>query len=253
MTKTKYICADSIEGIFSAIFDIFLSVSKHETTHEMCELQAGEIGNYELFTEYKHVEMNAENAIKVTNTIIQKMGFEAYEIFIYAASCNDDRKANAIYNCIRKGLKHPRILDNFSDKDVQIIHKLQKMGRNEFFRWREFLQFSELENGVLFSKIGPTCDILMLLSTHFADRFPNENFMIYDEFRDKYLVHEKQKPCVIVYGNGKAPDLKESGAESHYKNLFITFTQSIAIKERINHKLQQQLMPLRIQNYKVEF
>ena len=253
MNKQKYMCADSIEGIFSAIYNIYLAVSKHETSHDSCEVQAGPIGNFELFTEYVDVETNAENALKVTNTIIKSMGFEAYEYFLYAAVSNDDRKANAIYNCIRKGLKQPRILENYSDRDASVIQELYKKSHNEFCRWREFLQFSELENGVLFSKIGPTCDILMLLAPHFSDRFPNENFMIYDEFRDKYLVHEKQKPCAIVYGNGKAPDFIESSAESHYKNLFITFTKSIAIKERMNHALQQQLMPLRIQKYKVEF
>jgi len=253
-----YVCDDNIEGIFTAIYEIYTNVAEGEITHAQCKIIAGEIGNLELFSDYVYVDTNPEKALKVTRTICDKFGFEAYESFLYAAACNDDRKATAIYKSIVTGftLKDKyKLMNMWTDPNVSLVNELRRKAGNEFGRWREFLQFKELENGTLFSRIGPVCDILMLLAPHFSNRFPNENFMIYDEIRDKYLVHRKGEQCVIVIGDGINPDEDSlrSFDDIKYGELFKVFTSTIAIKERDNHKLQQQLMPLRIQKYKIEF
>lgn len=253
-----YVCSDCIEGIFSAIYDIFTHVSRHETTHDNCKIIAGEIGNFELFSEYIDVKTDNEKALKVTRKICDRFGFECYQYFLYAASCNDDKKADAIYKSILTGLRTGagfKLLNMWTDKNIAHINILSRSAFNEFASWREFLQFHELSNNTLFSRIAPKCDILMFLSSHFANRFPNEDFMIYDEVRDKYLVHEKQKECVIIIGNGINPDEETYFSDEDIKidKLFKIFTSTIAIKERMNKKLQQQLIPLRIQNYKIEF
>lgn len=257
-TQRIYVCSDNIEGIFSAVYNIYSDVAKHITTHDNCKIISGEIGNFELFSEYVDVITDSEKALKVTRTICDKFGFEAYEHFLYASCCNDERKANAIYKSIVTGfIKNAgfSLVNLWTDPNVSIVNELSRKSGNEFARWREFLQFHELNNGVLFSRIGPICDILMLLAPHFSNRFPNEDFMIYDETRDKYLVHEKGKKCVVVIGNGDVPNEQAilSDSDRKYDALFKVFTTSIAIKERKNLKLQQQLMPLRIQKYKIEF
>lgn len=253
-----YVCSDSIEGIFSAIYDIYNDVGAHKTTHDNCKIITGEIGNFELFSEYVDVPTDKDKALKVTRTICDHFGFQAYEFFLYAAACNDDNKATAIYKSIVTGFRTKagfKLINMWTDHNVATVLELSRKARNEFGSWREFLQFHELNNGVLFSRIGPTCDILMFLATHFENRFPNENFMIYDDIRDKYLIHEKQKKCVLVIGDGKNPDEESlySDSDRMYDDLFKVFTSTIAIKERQNLKLQQQLMPLRIQKYKIEF
>ncbi|MDO4187375.1 MAG: TIGR03915 family putative DNA repair protein [Lachnospiraceae bacterium] len=257
-TNRIYVCSDNIEGIFTAIYDIYTHVSEHKTTHDSCKIITGEIGNFELFSEYIDVITDKDKALKVTRTVCERFGFEAYESFLYAASCDANNKATAIYKSIVTGFKTKagfRLINMWTDANVSYVLELSRKAKNEFASWREFLQFHELNNGVLFSRIGPTCDIIMFLATHFENRFPNENFMIYDDIRDKYLVHEKGKKCVIVIGNGIDPaeETAYSKNDSFYDELFNVFTHTIAIKERKNLKLQQNLMPLRIQKYKIEF
>ena len=257
-TNRIYVCNNNIEGIFTAVYDIFSDVSKHEASHDFCKIIVGEIGNFELFSEYIDVVTDASKALKVTRKICDTFGFEAYEYFLYAASCDDDEKANAIYKSILTGFRtHAgfKLVNMWTNPFIATVNELSRMARNEYGSWREFLQFHELDNGTLFSRIAPKCDILMFLSSHFENRFPNENFMIYDEIRDKYLVHEKQKKCIVVIGNGIDPDEESmfSTADKAYDELFKLFTKTIAIKERQNLALQQQLMPLRIQKYKIEF
>lgn len=258
MNNRIYVCSDNIEGIFTAVYNIYTDVSEHKAVHDSCKIIAGEIGNFELFSEYVDVITDQEKALKVSKTVCERFGFETYEAFLYTASCNDERKATAIYKSMVDGFRSKagfRLMTMWTNPNVALVNELWRKASNEFGRWREFLQFKELNNGVLFSRIGPVCDILMLLAPHFTNRFPNENFMIYDEFRDKYLVHNKGQECYVVAGNGANPDENKirSANDLHYENLFKVFTTSIAITERKNLKLQQQLMPLRIQNYKIEF
>ena len=47
--------------------------------------------------------------------------------------------------------------------------------------------------------------------------------------------------------------LQMSAEEEAYQELFTLFCHTIAIKERKNLKLQQQMLPLRFQDYMVEF
>ena len=39
--------------------------------------------------------------------------------------------------------------------------------------------------------------VLELLAPHFSDRFPNENWMIYDKKRQKVLAHEQGGECTV--------------------------------------------------------
>jgi len=258
MIKRIYVCDNNIEGIFTAIYDIYVDVTKHVCEHENASIIAGEIGNYELFSEYIDVVSDQNKALKVTKTVCNHFGFETYEAFLYASTCDDQYKATAIYKSIVLGFtlrKGFGLLNMWTDYNISHVNELRRKAHNEFGRWREFLQFHELNNGVLFSRIGPVCDILMLLAPHFTNRLPNECFMIYDEIRDKYLIHEKQNDCYIIVGDGNVPDEQSvlSDNDIVYDELFKIFTNSIAIKERKNLQLQQQLMPLRIQKYKIEF
>lgn len=260
MNKKIFVCEDTIEGIFTAVYDAYSAVIKHEFSHNDVEIIAGEITSFQLFADYIDVITNKEKASKVTKSICEKMGYCTYESLYFASTVDDDDKATDIYFTIVEGfnLKDSfKILDLWTNQHVSNVLALKRKASNEFCRWREFLQFRELENGILYSKIGPICNILPLLSSHFENRIPKENFIIHDEIRDLFLVHEASHKCVLVNGNSfiENREILEQTSDNDkiICALFKEFVETIAIKERINPKLQQQLMPLRIQKYKIEF
>lgn len=260
MDKKVFICEDSIEGIFTSVYDAYSAVLRHEMEHTDVEIITGDIENYSMFCDYIEVPSSKEKSLKVSKSICEKMGYRTYESIFYAATCDDKDKATDIYMTIVKAFRlndSYRIMDLWTDKNVLHISELYRKAKNEFGRWREFLQFRELENGILYSRIGPECDILPLLAPHFENRLPNEDFMIHDDIRDYFLVHEKGRKSVIVSGEALGDNRemlnKFSDNDIQICALFKEFTKTIAIKERTNLKLQQQLMPLRIQNYKIEF
>ena len=111
----------------------------------------------------------------------------------------------------------------------------------------EFLRFAELENGVLFSMIHPKNNVLPIVAEHFTDRFPLENFLLYDAVHQIAAVHKAQKRYMIVDANELNLDIikRYSQEEQEYRRLWTAFFDTIAIDERINPKLQSQNIPKR--------
>lgn len=118
-----------------------------------------------------------------------------------------------------------------------------------------FLRFTEIENGLLLAKIGPKNNIITFLAAHFEDRFPLENFAIYDETRELFAVHPAGKQFIIVTGEKIDENVFNhiSREEELYQELFKTFWKCIAIQGRKNQKLQTQMLPLRFRDYMMEF
>ena len=143
-------------------------------------------------------------------------------------------------------LEHPTIF--------RIFRMARKTGR-EAGHCCEFLRFRELEKGILFSVIAPQAQVLALIGEHFADRFPMEHFMIYDKTHQAMLVHEAGKEWVI-WEHIEAFDetkLKLSDNEKKMSRGWQIFFDTIAIQERKNEKLQQQLLPLKYRPYQTEY
>ena len=97
---------------------------------------------------------------------------------------------------------------------------------------------------------------LPYLAEHFSDRFSGENWIIVDTVRDSMLIHEIHKGCSLMMTSdidfdAFTPEYSED--EELWRKLWKTFVDSIAIKERINPRLQMQMLPLRFRKYMKEF
>lgn len=95
--------------------------------------------------------------------------------------------------------------------------------------------------------------VLELLAPHFSDRFPNENWMIYDKKRQKVLAHEQGGECTVYIQavlNTQETDPMQS---DEYENLWKAFCSHITIPERKNPGLQRQFVPLKFRSNMPEF
>lgn len=254
MEEKYFICEDSLEGIFTGIYEAYALREEHERIH----IQVGEEENLRLFAVYIEIKPDREKAAKVAGTINRRLGEEAYLDICRALASEDGQKGEAVYKMVVCGLRMKdgrRIMGNLADPYVHKVFELARFTRNEVHHWKEFLRFQELENRILFSRIGPKCNVLTFLAPHFADRLPLLDFVIYDEKRGIFAVHPKSKEWYLVTDR----DFEEekiapySEGELEYQELFTFFCHKIAIKERKNLKLQRNMLPLRFQEYMVEF
>lgn len=248
-----YLCEDSLEGIFTAIYTAF--EEKHGHTKNTIQIR-DEMVHQELFSTYIVVETDFDKAEKVARTMQQKVSSAVYELIQKCSISHDIRKADAIYRFIILALKMGnQVLAHLTNPHVQLMMELERYASYEILREIEFLRFEELANGVLFARINPKNSVLPFLAEHFSDRFSGENWMIADTVHQMVLTHEKGKGCSLAHVEDidfDAISLTYSEDEELWQKLWKSFVDTIAIKERINPNLQRQMLPLRFRKYMKE-
>lgn len=254
-----FICEDSIDGIFTGVYDAWSSRYGHQN---LC-LRCGEVFNYELGMEYIEVLPESKKSQSVARTIVKRCGREVYEEICQSILGTDFSrkkqldKADCVYRTILLGfsMEHgERVLQMLGQPYVQRIFELSRSTYQEGHHLLGFLRFAELENGILFATIHPKNDVLSILGEHFSDRLPQENFLIYDENRSLAVVHSAGKNFFVIDASELNFEKTKhySIEEAEYQKLWCGFFESIAILDRKNLKLQSQNIPKRFWKDTVE-
>lgn len=252
--KLVMICEPDLEGIFTAVYDGWLMKVKGTFVEIRTEMPE----NLEFFCRYEEVVSDPEKAEKVLRTIRRKLGNQVYEDLCYAAVSGHQDRGTAIFMVIwqamSKGRCNGHIMEALADPYVNLVSKLRMKVWYEYHRFLGFVRFREMGGGVLFSQIAPENDILVMLGPHFANRFPKENWMIYDERRGKVLMHRQGEACTLQTGVSLSERYKEQLCEKEeYELLWREFCKSITIEERKNPGLQQQMLPKKFRHSMTEF
>ncbi|MGN0506085.1 MAG: TIGR03915 family putative DNA repair protein [Lachnospiraceae bacterium] len=253
----KYIlqCEDSPQGIFSAVYSAWELKYGHENTAIQAINDESHV-NLELFAEYIRLETVQEKAQKVMHTIRTRFSEEILEQ-LYLVACSDgEDKADVVYHYIRlllsMGVQAGRHLTN------PYIVRAMELGRatgNERHHYLGFLRFMETPQGILLGRFQPKNNITELMMPHFADRFPEERFVIWDTKRNLAGVHLHGSDYVMLLLTPEQAEKLEVYKEQKetMEELWCTFVESISIKARENKELQRNNLPLRFRTYMPEF
>lgn len=250
-----FVCEDSIDGIFTGIYDAW--ASKYGLKN-ICLTTNSSNENLNLFYQYVSITTDVTKSQKVAKTLMERLGEDVYGQLCQAAVSTIEKinrneqlqKADAIYKTVVFGLSltdGSKVLNYLGDPYVNYVFKLSRATGNEAHHLTGFLRFAELENGVLFAKIHPKNNVLPILAEHFTDRFPLENFIIYDENRKLAAIHKKEKHYMLA----DVPDAslsymnQLSEGELEYRKLWCGFFDNITIESRKNSRLQSQNFPKR--------
>ena len=252
--KIILVCEDSLEGIFSAIYDGW----KWKLRGRQVVISVKEPEYPDFFTTVMKTVSDSEKAGKVLRTVSSKLGHHVYEAVCYAAaSCHPDRGTlvfQVLWMALSGKKNDRRVLENMADPAVNTVAKLRIRVWHELHRYYGFVRFREIGGRVLFSEISPENDILEMLGPHFSDRFPNEDWMIYDSSRCKVLLHPRGQNAYIQKDAVMNPNMKNGLEEKEeYEELWKRFCSSVTIQERKNPHLQQQFLPLKFRSKMTEF
>jgi probable DNA metabolism protein len=254
--KRIYLCDNSIDGIFTAIYLAWSSRYGHSNIKIEEKSEGSKYSNIELFAEYIAVDTDYSLAEKVSKSIKDKISEEVFEMVCRVALSDYCGKADLIYRFLILGFSIGRtIVEQLSNEVVNSVFRVNKNVGNEAHHLLGFVRFSEQENGLLTSVIHPKNNVLTLITPHFADRLPEERFLIYDEGRKLATFHVPGSPWILA----EVPEIDQARLteitihEDEYRDLWKTFFNCIAIKERINFKLQRNNLPLRFRDNMTEF
>lgn len=252
-----YLCGPDFENILCGIYEAFMgSESPDKVRLELRE----EFQEMELFTEYVEVNTAQEKVRAVIGFLTRKLSHEVYEK-VYAASLSQEKdRLNQIVGFLSEAFRYgSEVVNMLHLPSVYAMFRMQRNVYNEHHQMTQFVRFARTAQGVLVSRIHPKNDILPLLALHFADRLPEENWVIFDKSHGKVAVHQKGADWFLtdaVEGqeiDGGGSCLKENTDEELYKALWKTFFDTAAIQERKNHKCQRNHLPMRFRPYMTEF
>ena len=249
-----YICRDNVTGIFSAVYDAW-----KECRH------TGDAGialrgnmDTQFFCDYVETEQSEEKALAVEKLIVNHLGTEAYRGIYYAALADDPLKGDAILGTMlaaRKIADSRKIMEYLTNPSVEKLFELRRRVGNESHFFKEILRFRELENGILYARMDPKNQVLTCIAPHFADRLPQENWLIYDGTHRVFAVHQVGKSWVLL--SGEEADISRierfSEEESEIQKLWKGFFKSISVQERESYTRQRQHLPLWYRKNMVEF
>jgi len=236
MENLIYSYDGSFEGFLTCVFESFLNKEKP------CDIISVKNPQTSLFEQIK-ITADLEKSDRVLKSLKKKFGFEIL-FFIENAflSCLNGKEI-LILDFIHKLYKNgAKILNDLSDNTTLTLNRAVDHLTGEAHLYKGFVRFSEHKN-ILFAIINPKNSILHILAVHFSQRLPKEQFLIYDETNNLICAYAKGRYTIMPITAAQIPQghLKEDS----YKILWKKFYDAVAIKERTNHKLRQNLMPKR--------
>ena len=234
------------DGTFSTLMDLITQLLAFKTK----PLNICNQNNYLPSLLDETIELKLDNnfdisKIKVTKKILKTI------YYVYLST--DEHKELIIYYFLLNGLKYQdKIFTMRNLKCVNSTLKIAKYVSNENHKLKGFLRFQELENHILYAEISPTNNVLELLSIHFMKRLKNEYWIIKDVGRNTYSFYDKQKYYIIADENINLKTLGTIEKEKEVENLWVTFFNTIGIKERKNTRCQMNFMPKKYWRYIIE-
>ncbi len=250
---TVFCCEETIDGILTGIYEAWMSGLEQDAV----KVQTNQTRNLELFSCYVQVQTDPKKAEKIAETLRRSLPRESWrQIFLAALSENPDR-GEAIYRVFVMVLAEQggqNVMERLQNPDVCRVFELSRRVEHESHRYLGFLRFRETENRILYSRIHPENRVLAAIGEHFANRFPQEHFLIYDETHGEVLIHPKGRDWFLAKSGkeGITEPEKGSGREAEFQDLWQTFCSTIAIDERRNPGLQKQMLPLKFRGFMTE-
>ena len=196
------------------------------------------------------IELELDNNFNINKIQISK---NIIKTIYYIYLSNNQNKELIIYYFLLNALKYQdKIFTMRNLKCVDASLKISKYVSNENHKLKGFLRFQELENHILYAEISPTNNVLELLSIHFKKRLKNEYWIIKDVGRNMYSIYDKKKYYIIADENINLKTLGAIEKEKEVENLWVTFFNTIGIKERKNTRCQMNFMPKKYWKYIIE-
>lgn len=252
--KYVYRCPDSIEGIFTAIYQAWASVHKHEENR--IEVECEENASLLLFAEYTDVAPNMEISEKVIRSVRNRISEEACDMILKGALSEDKEKGEIIYRFLIYAFREgPRACRSYGNPWAMKLFELVRNFNGESHLLKGFLRFDEYENGLFLARYAPKNDLTADLMEHFSDRLNTENFVIFDEKRRVTGVHPKGGQWFLYrLSDEEYQNMMDKTKESdEFAGLWRVFFKKIAIAERENRHLQNNNLPLHFRSYMTEF
>ena len=258
---TCYSFDNTLDGLLTAVFEAF-------ALHEQPEMLLSEGDPVPLFCDRLYaVPTDTEKASRVWTGLEKRLSKEAVKMIAVSWLSELPELNNALFHYICKVFRQPEggesIERNFADPDVLAVTNIARKVMHEQLRMKQFIRFQKAKDGTYLAVISPDHNVLPLIIDHFADRFNDQPWLIYDAKRHYGFYYDGTgEPVRITFADesavafsltdGRLNDEVLSDDDHLLQDLWRTYFKAICIKERMNPRKQLQDMPRRYWRYLTE-
>lgn len=213
----------------------------------------------DLFSETIEIETDAEKAEQIFEYLRKNYGEEVVLDILYAFLSEVKGIELNLFRFILDLWRFgERASENYANDDVVTVKRTRERVAHEILRFQGFVRFRRLKNGVYYAPISPDANIVQFLAPHFSVRFADQSWVIHDTRRHVGLYYDGRQ-CRYLYSiemsSGSLSACQDQNShdftaifsenEGDIQRLWQQYFEAIAIKERINPRLQRQRLPLR--------
>ena len=234
----------TFEGFLSLVYEVYYKKLKPIKIYKT-------LPNEMIFEEILELKTSKDNAIKVLIAIKTKFPKELIQRILNIFMCDSKEFELYLLEYIIIGFKETKQLYNINNSCVFYLNSLEKELFRNVHKLTGFVRFEELEDGTLYAKVESKFNVVYFLGKHFLKRFNNQNFIIHDLNRKLAFVKIQNDFSVQEVAFFDEPNY--SSNEQKFQKLWKSFFSGVTIKERINPKLQTQMVPLLYRTYMSEF
>jgi probable DNA metabolism protein len=243
-TALIYCYDGSFDGLLCCVFE---SYDRNELPSDVLTSDSP----LPLLLPVRQIQTIPDRARRVLNSIPQKMGRDAPDFLRRAFLTCHPRKDILILEFLRIGYRvGPTVMRMLTDETVHELNAAVFHLNHEAHLYTGFVRFSEY-NGALAAVIEPKNNVLPLIAPHFVERFPEEQFLIYDKTHGLALVYADRAWTISSVQELSLPTPSEE--EKTYRALWRMFYNTIEIKERHNPRCRAGHMPKRYWGCLTEF
>jgi probable DNA metabolism protein len=216
----------------------------------------------------RDVVTERETALRFRGRFVGAVSREAFATLRYAFHSEAAGVEDLLWRYVLVGLKQGKRLERMlAQEPVCSVNRLARTVSHEAHRFTGFVRFREVawpagdsrgggegqEGGsFLYARIEPDADILAFIAPFFTERLNDRVWMIHDLRRSLLAVYNREAWRLVRDVSLDSPP-GYTADEELCSRLWRSYFQRMAIPERHNPRLQQQLVPLRYRAHLVEF
>ena len=230
--------------LYDGTFNGFLTIVFYCYENKILPQKIYSYKNYnQNFLDKTHnIDTDYEKSKRVFNGIEKSISYETlYNTYNAFLSNQKDKEINILkYLCNGFDIG-PKINNMITVSYVFKVINMRKRTLAECHKLKGLLRFQEIGENICYATIHPDNDIIEPLGHHFINRLSSMNFIIHDKNRNKYFIYNTKEYKILEDIDIQIPE--KTNNEKLYEDLWKTFFNTIAIKERKNKRCQMQYMP----------
>lgn len=234
-----YVYDGTLEGYLTCVFTAF---ERKETPFA---IETSDCMQIPLFGQVECIETETEKALRVAEGLRRKLGPDELERIKLAFLSDDQEREMKLLRYIQIAMRKGRYA--YCDHSHPVVAEYEKLWRrvsNERHNILQFARFSQLEDGVYFSRINPSANVVPAVMQHFSKRFNTESFVIYDEVHGMAGISRGGDWRLVRTDSLTIPD--SAADDALYEKMWRSFYDSICNEQRYNPALRRSFMPMRL-------